>query len=312
VNDGYVNHNEPTREDGEDVIAIFAVGGGSSPETIHCGLTSSAHTSAMSNSAPGLKKHIMAQRNCFGVGRATHGVVRRWRGRAGSVVTRNRRGAKGHLGEAGAMTEGAGEGSIGEGEGVGIEPDGGGTAGAAVKPGLGSVVWGKGDQQRVKSTKSDGARNDPLSSGEDTADDIIRERTARSREGVRGRIVDGVPKGRICGTSRRGKGAEGFRVMEHGSMGEGKGREEGSVGIDGSEMAEAEATKLEGQGDLGCDGASSLTRLLDQGEHSITQLGLHTSEGCRKDVPRDGTSEMRHVGLEGGAQDEGLVLKGEG
>jgi hypothetical protein len=110
----------------------------------------------------------------------------------------------------------------------------------------------------------------------------------------------------------QGKGAEGFRAMEHGSVGEGKGREEGSVGLDGSEMAEAEATKPEGQGDLGCNGASSLTRPLDQGEHSSTQLGLHTSEGCRKDVPRDGTSGMHHAALKGGAQDEGLVLKGEG
>jgi hypothetical protein len=89
----------------------------------------------------------------------------------------------------------------------------------------------------VKSTTSDGARNDPLSSGEDAADDIIRERTARSREGVRGHIVDSVPKGHVCRTSHRGKRVEGFRAMEHGSMGEGKGREEGSVGLDGSEMA---------------------------------------------------------------------------
>jgi hypothetical protein len=58
--------------------------------------------------------------------------------------------------------------------------------------------------------------------------------------------------------------------------------------------------------------ASSLTRPLDQGEHSSTQLGLHTREGRRKDITRDDTSEMRHAGLEGGAQDEGLVLKGEG
>jgi hypothetical protein len=68
-----------------------------------------------------------------------------------------------------------------------------------------------------------------LSSGEDAADDIIRERTARSREGVRGRIIDGVPKGRVCRASRREKGVDGPRVMEHGSMGECKGREEGRV-----------------------------------------------------------------------------------
>jgi hypothetical protein len=98
--------------------------------------------------------------------------------------------------------------------------------------------------------------------------------------------------------------------MEYGSMGEGKGREEGSVGLDGSEMAEVKATKSEGQGNLGCDRAS--TSPLDQGEHSSTQLGLHTSEGRRKDIPRDGTSKMRHAGSEGGAQDEGLALKGEG
>jgi hypothetical protein len=97
VIDGDVSHNEATREDGEDVTAVFAVGGDSSQEAIHCGLTSSAHTSAMSNSAPGLKKHIMPQRNCFGAGKATHGVVRMWRGRAGSAVTRNRRGARGHM-----------------------------------------------------------------------------------------------------------------------------------------------------------------------------------------------------------------------
>jgi hypothetical protein len=96
----------------------------------------------------------------------------------------------------------------------------------------------------------------------------------------------------------QGKGAEGFRAMEHGSMGEGKGREKGSVGLDGSEMVEAEAIKLEGQGDLGCDGASSLTGPPDQGVHSSTQLGLHTSEGRRKDVPSDGTSKMRHADLE--------------
>jgi hypothetical protein len=75
---------------------------------------------------------------------------------------------------------------------------------------------------------------------------------ARSREGVRGRIIDGVPKGHVCRTSHREKGAEGFRAMEHSSMGEGKGREEGSVGLDGeSEMAKAEATKPEGKCDLG-------------------------------------------------------------
>jgi hypothetical protein len=43
-------------------------------------------------------------------------------------------------------------------------------------------------------------------------------------------------------------------------MGEGKGKEERSVGLDGREVAETEATKPEGQGDLGCNRASSLTR----------------------------------------------------
>jgi hypothetical protein len=77
VNKGYVRHHEATREDGEDVTAVFTVGGDSIPEAIHGGHASSAHTSPMSNSAPALKKHIMAQRNCFATGRATHGVVRR-------------------------------------------------------------------------------------------------------------------------------------------------------------------------------------------------------------------------------------------
>jgi hypothetical protein len=58
VNDEYVSHNEACRQDGEDVTAVFAVGGSSIPEVIHCGLASSAHTSAMCNSAQGLKKHI--------------------------------------------------------------------------------------------------------------------------------------------------------------------------------------------------------------------------------------------------------------
>jgi hypothetical protein len=40
-----------------------------------------------------------------------------------------------------------------------------------MKPSLGS--GGKGDQQRIKGTTSDRARNDPLSSGEDAADYII-------------------------------------------------------------------------------------------------------------------------------------------
>jgi hypothetical protein len=118
VNDGYVGHHEATMEDSEDVTVDFTVGGGSVQEAIHGGLASSAHTSAMSNSAPGLKKHIMAQRNCFGAGRATHGVVRRWRGGAGPTVTCNMWGTRGHLGEAEAMAEGAWEGSIGECEGA--------------------------------------------------------------------------------------------------------------------------------------------------------------------------------------------------
>jgi hypothetical protein len=42
VNDGYIGHNEATRE---DVTAAFVVRGGSVP--LHCVLTSSAHTSAM-------------------------------------------------------------------------------------------------------------------------------------------------------------------------------------------------------------------------------------------------------------------------
>lgn len=128
VNDGDVGHNEATREDGEDVTAVVAVGRGGMAEAIHGGLASSAHTSAMSNSAPRLEKHIMAQRNCFGAGRAAHGVVRRRRGGAGPAVARNRRGTRGHLGEAEAMAEGTDEGRVGEGEGAregeGIEPDG--------------------------------------------------------------------------------------------------------------------------------------------------------------------------------------------
>jgi hypothetical protein len=51
VNDGDVGHHEATREDGEDATAVYAVGGGSVPEAILGGLASSAHTSAMSNSA---------------------------------------------------------------------------------------------------------------------------------------------------------------------------------------------------------------------------------------------------------------------
>jgi hypothetical protein len=47
------------------------------------------------------------------------------------------------------MTWGAGEGSVGESEGVlegeTVEPDGGGAACADVKPSLGSIVGGKGD-----------------------------------------------------------------------------------------------------------------------------------------------------------------------
>jgi hypothetical protein len=87
VNYGYVTNIAAAREDGKDVTAVFAVGGGSAPNAIHRGLTSSSHTITMGNLAPGLKKHIMAQRECFGVGRATHGVVCRWRGRAGLAVT---------------------------------------------------------------------------------------------------------------------------------------------------------------------------------------------------------------------------------
>jgi hypothetical protein len=177
-----------------------------------------------------------------------------------------------------------------------------------MKPSLGSVVGGKGDQQRIKGTMSDRARNDTLRSAEDAADDIIQECTARRREGVRSCIVHSVPEGRVCRTSGRQKGAEGLEAREHGGMGEGKGREEHSVGLDGSEVAEAEATKPEGQGDLGCNRASSLTRPLDQGEHCSTQLGLHTSHGRGEDAPRDSMSEKHHAGLEGGAQDEGLVL----
>jgi hypothetical protein len=41
-------------------------------------------------------------------------------------------------------------------------------------------------------------------------------------------------------------------------MVEGKGREERSVGLDGSEMAEAKATKPEGQGDLAAMGPAAL------------------------------------------------------
>jgi hypothetical protein len=76
--------------------------------------------------------------------------------------------------------------------------------------------------------------------------------------------------------SKRGRRPQ---AREHGGMGEGKGREERSVGLDGSEVAEAETTKPEGQGHLGRNRASNLTRPLDQGEHHSTQLGLHTSHG---------------------------------
>jgi hypothetical protein len=119
VNYGYVGHNEAAREDSDDVTAIFAIGWGSIPESIHGGLASSAHTSATSNSAPGLKKHIMAQHNCYGAGSRLifSDVVCRWCGRAGLAVASNRRCAMGHLGEAEAMAEGTCEGSIGEGEG---------------------------------------------------------------------------------------------------------------------------------------------------------------------------------------------------
>jgi hypothetical protein len=42
-----------------------------------------------------------------------------------------------------------------------------------MKVSLGSFVGGKGDQRRVKSTKSNRERNDPFSYGEDEGDDII-------------------------------------------------------------------------------------------------------------------------------------------
>jgi hypothetical protein len=118
--------------------------------------------------------------------------------------------------------------------------------------------------------ESEGARNDPLSSGEDAADDIIQERMARSRERVTSRIVDSVPEGHVCEASRRQKGAELLGAREEVVWV--KAREERSAAW--ASMAEAEAIKLEGQGDLGRDGASS------------TQLALHTSQGRRKDVAK--------------------------
>jgi hypothetical protein len=108
--------------------------------------------------------------------------------------------------------------------------------------------WGKGDQQSIKGTTSDRARHVPLSSGKDVADDIIRERTACSREGVISRIIHGVPEGCVCRMPGRREGADSIGVREHGGIGEGKGREERSMGLDGSEMAEAKATKQEEQG----------------------------------------------------------------
>jgi hypothetical protein len=87
------------------------------------------------------------------------------RGRSGSYT--QQAGRQGAPGEAEAMVEGTCHSSSGEGEGV--KPDGGGTACTVIKPSLGSIVGGKGDQQRIKGTTSNRARNDPSSSGEDAA-----------------------------------------------------------------------------------------------------------------------------------------------
>jgi hypothetical protein len=176
VNNGYGGHHEATREDGDDVTMVFAVGRGSVAKVIRFGLTSSAHTSAIGYSVPGMEKHVIAQQNYFG--RAAHGVVHWGEGLVQHSHTTGRApgGTWDARGMPEAMTEGLAKSSIREGEGTGewegVEPDGGGATCAAMKPSLSSIVGGEGDQEHVKGTMSNGARDDPLSSREDAADDI--------------------------------------------------------------------------------------------------------------------------------------------
>jgi hypothetical protein len=148
VNDGDVCNNKATREDGKDVSMAYLVDGGSSLKAIHCELASYAHTSPMKNPAPSLVKHDMVQRNCF-VWAEQH-MVWSTDGKAGPADIPKRRCTKGHLGEAKVK----GTGSIGEGEGTGVEPDGGGAACAAEKPRSGSIVGGKGDQSPSKALQA--------------------------------------------------------------------------------------------------------------------------------------------------------------
>jgi hypothetical protein len=88
-------------------------------------------------------------------------------------------------------------------------------------------------------------------------------RAAVGKESAVGKVqrsaYAGRPEKGVCWTSR--KGAEGQGAREHSGTGEGNGkaREERSVGLDGSEVSEAEATKLKGQDDLGRNRASSFT-----------------------------------------------------
>jgi hypothetical protein len=124
-----------------------------------------------------------------------------------------------------------------------------------------------------------------------------------------------VAEGRVCTTSGRRNGAEGLGATgrEHGGMGEGKGREERSVGLDGSGGGGSRGHQTGGAGRSGPQQGQQLHKADGSGRTLQHAAGdLHMCHERGKDAPRDGTSEMCHAGLEGGAQDEGLVLQGEG
>jgi hypothetical protein len=91
--------------------------------------------------------------------------------------------------------------------------------------------------------------------------------------------------------------------------------EEGGVSLQGDGDAEAEASRAQGEGELGHDRIRREVvgwRVVHQEKGGKEHLTFSSGDVGREPLPRRGAGEVGEASLEGGAEQQELVLRGEG
>jgi hypothetical protein len=130
----------------------------------------------------------------------------------------------------------------------------------------------------------------------------VAERCSLAHEGS----ADGAPR-----VERPKAGGRGL----HGGLGGAGCGEEGGVSLQGGGDAEAEASEAQGEGELGHDRMRREVlggRMVHQEKGGKEHLTFSSGGVGGQPLPRRGAGEVGEAGLEGGAEQEELVLRAEG